>query len=235
MAWTQNPTRVADLNNFAPLKCSTPQVDAKICNGMPQNEAGLLSHCAFPDFPFYTCVSDQPECNGFFLTVASSMGALRSSPLPPTPTPNSLFLLASNRVSAVGFSYASQVVPWLISCTVPANCSTPFWDPIEGNCLCTSDSCAFNDDSRPIGVSTLSRIAELGLSFSLTQPNGANLTGGGTGGNFSGDSQPSNSYIPFNGGNGAMPKFLPSGWWQGVLLGSIGIAFGAAEVFARRI
>ena len=24
---------------------------------MPQNEAGLLSHCDFPDFPFFTCVS----------------------------------------------------------------------------------------------------------------------------------------------------------------------------------
>ena len=60
LAWTQNPTRVADLNNFNPLKCSTPQVDAKICNGIPGNEAGLLSHCAFPDFPFYTCVSDYP-------------------------------------------------------------------------------------------------------------------------------------------------------------------------------
>ena len=108
LAWTQNPTRVADLNNFAPLKCSTPQVDAKICNGMPQNEAGLLSHCPFPDFPFYTCVSDHPECNRFLLTVTSSMDALRSSPLPPTPTLNSLFLLASNHVSAVGFSYASD-------------------------------------------------------------------------------------------------------------------------------
>ena len=59
LAWTQNPTPVADLNGFAPLKCSTPEVDAKICNGMPNNEAGLLSHCVFPDFPFYTCVSDQ--------------------------------------------------------------------------------------------------------------------------------------------------------------------------------
>jgi hypothetical protein len=58
LSWVQNPTKVGDLNNFAPLKCSTPQVDQKICNGMPDNEAGLLSHCAFSDFPFYTCVSD---------------------------------------------------------------------------------------------------------------------------------------------------------------------------------
>ena len=57
LAWTQNPTGLADLNDFTPLKCSTPYVDAKICNGMPDNEAGLLDHCAFPDSPFYTCVS----------------------------------------------------------------------------------------------------------------------------------------------------------------------------------
>jgi hypothetical protein len=67
---------------------------------------------------------------------------------------------------------------------------------------------------------------------SLTQLNGANFTGGGIGGNYSGDTpQPSETYIPFS---GATPRFLPSGWWQSVLLCSIGIAFGAAEVFTRR-
>lgn len=35
---------------------------------------------------------------------------------------------------------------------VPQNCSTPFWDPIKGECICTSSTCAFADDSRPIGV-----------------------------------------------------------------------------------
>ena len=49
---------LSQLNDFAPLKCSTPAVDSslKICNGIPQNEAGLLDHCAFNDFPYYTCV-----------------------------------------------------------------------------------------------------------------------------------------------------------------------------------
>jgi hypothetical protein len=59
LAWIKNPVPVDQLDQVDALKCSTPDVDAsqKICNGMPQNEAGLLSHCAFPDFPFYTCVS----------------------------------------------------------------------------------------------------------------------------------------------------------------------------------
>ena len=36
---------------------------------------------------------------------------------------------------------------------VPGNCSTAFWDPIKGECLCNTASCAYVDVSRPIGVS----------------------------------------------------------------------------------
>ena len=31
-----------------------------------------------------------------------------------------------------------------------------------------------------------------------------------------------------------MPESLPSGWWQSVLVGSIGIAFGVVEALVRR-
>jgi hypothetical protein len=57
--WVQHPVPVSQLDRVASLHCVTPQVDPgmKICNGIPANEAGLLSHCAFEDFPFYTCVS----------------------------------------------------------------------------------------------------------------------------------------------------------------------------------
>lgn len=56
--WVRHPVPVSQLDQVASLKCSTPQVDpnTQICNGIPQNEKGLLSHCSFPDFPFYTCV-----------------------------------------------------------------------------------------------------------------------------------------------------------------------------------
>ncbi len=58
LAWVRNPVPLSQLDNFAPLKCSTPAVDSsmKICNGIPQNEAGLVQLCPFNDFPFYTCV-----------------------------------------------------------------------------------------------------------------------------------------------------------------------------------
>lgn len=57
--WVRNPVPAAQMNNLDSFKCSTPQVDPslKICNGIPSNEEGLLSHCPFPDFPFFTCVS----------------------------------------------------------------------------------------------------------------------------------------------------------------------------------
>lgn len=59
LAWVQNPVPVSQLGNVDALKCSTPQVDTskQICNGIPQNEKGLLDLCDFSDFPFYTCVS----------------------------------------------------------------------------------------------------------------------------------------------------------------------------------
>ena len=57
LAWVQNPKPISQLDQVEALTCSTPQVSQNICNGMPDNEAGLLEHCAFPDFPWYTCVS----------------------------------------------------------------------------------------------------------------------------------------------------------------------------------
>lgn len=55
--WVRHPVTKDQLNSLDSFKCTTPQVSAKVCNGMPANEAGLLSHCPFPDFPFFTCVS----------------------------------------------------------------------------------------------------------------------------------------------------------------------------------
>ncbi|EGN93745.1 hypothetical protein SERLA73DRAFT_189512 [Serpula lacrymans var. lacrymans S7.3] len=160
LAWVQNPVPVSQLSSVDALKCPTPSVDAskKICNGMPQNEAGLLSHCDFSDFPFYTCYGC-PE-------VEVSPG----NPNPPQQVPQ------------------GQQARYRL----PANCSTPFWDPIAGQCSCTSSTCAFTDNSRPIG------------------PNGANLTGGGTGGGFGSSSGPSATptYDPFN-GNGGVGLGIP--------------------------
>jgi hypothetical protein len=179
LAWVQNPVPISQLNSFEPLKCTTPQVDAslKICNGIPQNEAGLLSHCPFSDFPWYTCY-----------------GCPQVQPTPDNPDP-------------------PQQVPdgQQARFRLPANCSTAFWDPIGGKCLCTSNDCAFVDNSRPIG------------------PNGANLTGGGTGGSADPNATPTPSFVPFNGRANA----LPNGVWAASALGLFGTFIGAFGLLGR--
>ena len=131
--------------------------------------------------------------------------------------------------------------------TVPPNCSTPFWDPIGGKCLCSATSCNFNDDSRPIGVRILfslyllvrpncEKYVLISCFFLFVspflQPNGANLTGGGTGSAFyPSGSSPQASYIPFNGA--APPSILPAGSWPALLLGCIGAFMGTFGVFSR--
>ncbi|KAF7333423.1 Carbohydrate esterase family 4 [Mycena venus] len=175
LAWVKNPVPVSQLDQVAALKCSTPEVDTslKVCNGIPQNENGLMSYCAFPDFPFYTCY-----------------GCPESAPTPGNPNP-------------------AQQVPdgQQPRFRLPANCSTPFWDPIGNKCLCNSDSCAFTDVSRPIG------------------PNGANLTGGGTGGSVNASASPT-AYVPFTGDGLA----LPAGVWAAMLSGTIGALAGTLGV-----
>lgn len=76
LAWVQNPKPISQLDQVDALKCSTPQVSQKICNGMPDNENGLLEHCPFPDFPWYTCVS---LLDSFESAADISMGIVRLS------------------------------------------------------------------------------------------------------------------------------------------------------------
>ncbi|KAI0319550.1 hypothetical protein OF83DRAFT_1082191 [Amylostereum chailletii] len=176
--WVMDPKPVSQLDSSNALKCSTPQVSDKICNGMPANEAGLAQHCAFSDSPFDTCY-----------------GCPVSLPTVDNPNPEQ--------------SPAPGAQPRV---RLPANCSTPFWDPIGGKCLCTDDSCSFTDDSRPVG------------------PNGANLTGGGTGGEAAASTSSAASFQPFN-GDGALSN-LPVGVFWSAAVGLVGVAFGFFHVLA---
>jgi len=178
LAWVQNPQTISNLDQVDALKCSTPQVDAKICNGIPENEAGLIELCDFPDFPFYTCYG----CPSDEITPAN--------PNPPQAT-------SSNPVRY----------------RLPQNCLTPFWDPIGNKCLCTESSCSFVDQTRPIGA------------------NGANLTGGGTGGDPSASQSAQSSYLPFN--SGALPSLTISQASVGLVIASIGFLFGIGGMLVR--
>jgi len=182
--WVRHPVPASQMNNLASFKCATPQVDAstKICNGIPQNENGLLSHCAFSDFPFYTCY-----------------GCPTTQPSPSNPNPPQ---------DLSGGQTARH--------RLPTNCSTPFWDPIDGKCLCTSSTCLFTDGSRPVG------------------PNGANLTGGGTGGAFTASASTAtatDSFVPFN--DAMASPLLSKGARHAIILGFVGALMGTLGVSVR--
>jgi len=178
LAWVQNPKPISQLDQVDALKCSTPQVNAKICNGMPENEAGLIELCDFPDFPFFTCYG----CPSEEITPAN--------PNPPQ---------------------ATSSTPARFR--LPSNCLTPFWDPIGNKCLCTESSCAFTDQTRPIGA------------------NGANLTGGGTGGDSTTSQSAQSSYLPFN--SGSVSLLAISQTTVGLAIVSMSFLFGIAGFLFR--
>lgn len=176
LAWVRNPVPIAQLDSSDALKCSTPDVPSseKICNGIPANEEGLLSHCDFPDFPYFTCYG------------CPSVGITPANPNPP---------------QASGTQARFRL---------PSNCSTPFWDPIKGDCICNSSTCAFTDNSRSIG------------------PNGANLTGGNstiTGSGAAGASQTGPHVL-----SAALPS-VPGGVIPTLILGCLGAVFGGFVAF----
>ena len=103
LAWVRNPTPISQLDSFSPLKCSTPAVDSsmKICNGIPQNEAGLIELCPFSDFPFYTCVRDSLSSRGsviYMLTSGVQYGCPDEHPSPSNPSPAQATSSAAARV-----------------------------------------------------------------------------------------------------------------------------------------
>ncbi|CAO1635926.1 unnamed protein product [Parajaminaea phylloscopi] len=107
LAWMKNPVKASELNTLDEFKCQTPSVSAKICNGMPSNEAGLLQHCIsntpgdpLNNSPFYTCY-----------------GCPSTTPSPGQPNP------------------PQKNTDGSVRSRISASCDTPFWDPIAGKCL----------------------------------------------------------------------------------------------------
>ncbi|BGP43339.1 hypothetical protein JCM10449v2_007370 [Rhodotorula kratochvilovae] len=65
LAWMRDPVPNDKIGDVDALKCEVPDVpeSEKICNGIPQNMAGLLNKCDFYDFPWQTCYycpADEP-------------------------------------------------------------------------------------------------------------------------------------------------------------------------------
>lgn len=149
------------------MSCPGYPQTPNICNGIPEREAGLIDRCFFSDFTFYTCVRSVPKWISSFLDLTESYYFLSTdarrlrlhwlfqTQLRTLPVAKSRI---EREVSRGFFSIGRKLT--LVS--VPANCSTVYWDPIGGSCTCQSGSCAFQDESRPIG------------------PQGSGYLGGGT-------------------------------------------------------
>ena len=139
----------------------TPQVDpsTKVCNGIPRNEAGLTVRCPFNDSPFNTCVCPCGQISPktrFLINFWMQYGCPANYPSPTVPNPpqdNSTgqALRYRSECSHCVCCLASDLILRFHE-TVSANCTTPFWDPVQGRCLCTPSNCTYVDNSKPIGV-----------------------------------------------------------------------------------
>lgn len=109
LEWLKNPVPNSQIASVESLKCSTPDVTEKICNGMEENEQGLLNKCDFAEFPwttyfllrylffFYTPLTYLP-CRCYYCPIESPSP---DSPVPPAAEGDTRY-------------------------TLPTNCSTPF-------------------------------------------------------------------------------------------------------------
>ena len=71
LAWVQNPVPLSQLDSFEPLKCPVPNVpnNKQICNGITQNELGLLQNCPFIDFPSYVAFANGTKSSSADLSI----------------------------------------------------------------------------------------------------------------------------------------------------------------------
>jgi len=132
------------LNTLPEFSCQTPQVTEKICNGMVS-----FLYRSYELVVLAICV--QKANNSYYWQYPNSVGLLQNCPFeyfpwttcygcpvePPTP---------ANPVPAQA-SISGQALRFRI----PSNCSTPFWDPIGGKCLCSDRQCQFSDETKSIG------------------------------------------------------------------------------------
>uniref|UniRef100_V5ESH3 Polysaccharide deacetylase n=2 Tax=Kalmanozyma brasiliensis (strain GHG001) TaxID=1365824 RepID=V5ESH3_KALBG len=186
LAWMRNPVPASQLNTLDAFKCTTPAVSQRICNGFASNN-NLLEHC------ISNTAGDALNNSPFY----TCYGCPETTPSPQQPNP------------------PQRNNDKTLRTRIPANCDTPFWDPVGAKCLCTGSACAFDDSTRPIG------------------PNGSNLTSSGstnTGSSAGAGGSPSASSDPYRTFSGATAKMPGSvvGWTVSMVVAAVG---GAAMVF----
>lgn len=205
LAWVQNPVPLSQLDTIEALKCSTPDVDPslQVCNGIPQNEVGLVQECAFSDFPFYTCVSTSTTIDIHYPSLfVYQYGCPQSEPSPSNPNPPQQ-ITSGQRTRfrrkpsfATWFNLAKPILVKYQGIVQPRS-GTPSRERV---------SALHQRVSSQITPVLLGSVLFSSFVFyrhwAHEQPNNANLTGGGTGGDSSASQPPSPTVFHFNGASG---------------------------------
>ncbi|KAI8988380.1 hypothetical protein BDF20DRAFT_329353 [Mycotypha africana] len=124
LQWMQHPVPANQLASQPYMQCSAPNTGKEICNGLETiNIAGNAVSGSLLN-----------SCNFNTTNWSTCFNCPSYEPTLDKPTPD----------SAAPSSDSNYRHP------LPNNCDSIWWDPIAGQCLCTSTSCAYNDTAIPI-------------------------------------------------------------------------------------
>lgn len=120
----QNPVPASQLASQSYMQCSVPNAGKEICNGLENISisSNVVSGALLN------------SCNFNTASWSTCFNCPSTEPTLQNPTPQ----------NAVADSDPKFRHP------VPNNCDSLWWDPIAGQCLCTTTSCAYNDTSVPV-------------------------------------------------------------------------------------
>jgi hypothetical protein len=123
LQWMQNPVPASQLANQSYMQCQKPVTPKEICNGLETLNitSGVVSGSLLN------------SCNFNTSNFATCFNCPATAPVLETPVP----------ASAVANGTSGYRTP------LPDNCSPFWWDPVAGQCLCTSSSCAYQDTAVP--------------------------------------------------------------------------------------
>jgi hypothetical protein len=120
----QNPVPASQLSSQPYMQCTVPNIGKEICNGL-ENISTASNVVSGPLLN---------SCNFNTASWSTCYNCPSTEPTLQEPTPK-------NAVADTDPKFRHPA---------PSNCDSLWWDPIAGQCLCTTTSCAYNDTSVPV-------------------------------------------------------------------------------------
>jgi hypothetical protein len=140
----QNPVPASQLANQDYMKCTLPDVGKEICNGL--ENITIANNIVSGNL--------LNSCNFNTANWHTCYNCPSSEPTLQNPTPD----------SAVASTDPKFRHP------VPKDCDSIWWDPIAGQCLCTTAACAYKDESSvPVNTNSTSNNGTAPSTNSTTQ------------------------------------------------------------------